>query len=88
MSPTVLEHEPHLALFVPDEDPLRFYRAIADIGMRLLCPGGRVFVELNAELAEETLQLFHQKGYTDLQLRADQFGRTRFLAATVVASHT
>ena len=81
MSPTVLHHEPHLALFVPDEDPLRFYRAIADMGRRVLLSGGRVFVELNAELAEESRQLFLHAGYIDLQLRTDQFGRTRFLAA-------
>ena len=81
MSPTVLQHEPGIALFVPDEDPLCFYRAIADSGRRVLRPGGLVLVELNAALAEQTLQLFCDRGYTALQLRADQFGRTRFLAA-------
>jgi release factor glutamine methyltransferase len=81
MTPTVLQHEPHLALFVPDEDPLCFYRAIAAIGLRALCPGGLILVELNAALAEQTEHLFLQSGYTDLQLRSDQFGHTRFLAA-------
>ena len=81
MTPTVLQHEPHLALFVPDEDPLCFYRAIAAIGLRALCPGGLILVELNAALAEQTEHIFLQSGYTGLQLRSDQFGRTRFLAA-------
>ena len=83
MSPTVLRHEPHLALFVPDEDPLRFYRVIADTGQRLLRPGGLVVVELNTALAEQTLRLFEQRGYIALELHDDQFGHTRFLEGKV-----
>ena len=79
--PTVLDHEPSLALFVPDEDPLRFYHAIARIGLRTLIPGGCVLVEINAALAEDTRALFASYGYTDITLRNDQFGRPRMLRA-------
>ena len=79
--PTVLDHEPSLALFVPDEDPLRFYHAIARIGLRTLIPGGCVLVEINAALADETRALFASYGYTDITLRNDQFGRPRMLRA-------
>lgn len=81
MSPAVIDHEPSLALFVPDEDPLLFYSAIARIGHQVLLPGGRVMVELNAALAESTRQLFLDAGYNDVQLRNDQFGTPRMLSA-------
>ena len=79
--PTVLHHEPSLALFVPDDDPLRFYRAIARIGQQLLPPAAPVFVEINAALAPETRHLFTAAGYSDVQLRDDQFSRPRMLKA-------
>lgn len=81
MAPHVLAHEPHLALFVPDADPLLFYRAIADIGLRRLRPGGSVFVELNSALATQTATLFNDFGYTDVALRNDHFDRPRMLRA-------
>ena len=81
--PTVLHHEPALALFVPDEDPLRFYHAIARIGLAVLSPGAPVFVEINAALAHETHWLFADYGYVDIQVREDQYGRPRMLKATV-----
>ena len=81
MSATVKDHEPSLALFVPDEDPLLFYRALARIGREVLVPGGRIMVELNAALAASTRQLFVDAGYNDVQLRNDQFGKPRMLSA-------
>jgi len=81
MTPTVLNHEPHLALFVTDSDPLRFYLAIAAIGHRHLRPGGAVLVEINATLAEESRQLFLSSGYTAVTLFNDQFNRPRILKA-------
>jgi len=81
--PTVLHHEPSLALFVPDDDPLRFYRAIARIGQQLLPTGAPVFVEINAALAPETRHLFTAAGYSDVQLRDDQFSRPRMLKSTI-----
>ena len=83
MSPTVLDHEPSLALFVPDDDPLRFYRAIAAIGRRCLLPGAPVLVEINAALADQTRSLFESCGYADIQIRDDRFGRPRMLRAVL-----
>lgn len=81
MSRHVLDHEPRLALFVPDDDALLFYHAIADIGRRCLKPGGTVLVEVNTALAGDTQQLFLNSGYTDAMVFDDQFGRPRIVQA-------
>jgi len=81
MTPTVLDHEPHLALFVPDDHALCFYRAIAAIALRSLLSGGLVFVEINTAMAEATRQLFVAEGFADVEVRCDQFGRPRMLRA-------
>ena len=81
MSRHVLDHEPRLALFVPDDDALLFYHAIADIGRRCLKPGGTVLVEVNTALAGDTQQLFLNSGYTDAIVFDDQFGRPRIVQA-------
>jgi release factor glutamine methyltransferase len=83
MSPTVLDHEPSLALFVPDDDPLRFYRAIAAIGQRCLLPGTPVLVEVNTALSDATRQLFIDAGYHDVEVRDDQFSRPRMIKAVL-----
>lgn len=82
MEPHVLEHEPHQALFVPDDDPLLFYRAIADYATKTLRHGGTLYLELNAHYAEDCRQLFIQNGFADVRLMEDQFGKLRFLKAT------
>ncbi len=82
MEPHVLEHEPHQALFVPDDDPLLFYRAIADYATKTLRHGGTLYLELNAHYAEDCRQLFIQNGFADVSLMEDQFGKLRFLKAT------
>ena len=82
METTVLDHEPHLALFVPDDDPLRFYHAIAVIARKALLPGGYLFVEINAGLSEETRKLFIDKGFCDVILHHDTFGRPRIIEAS------
>ena len=82
MEPHVTEHEPHQALFVPDDDPLLFYRAIAHYAAQTLRPGGRLYVELNAHYAEDCRELFIQHRFTDVRLMNDQFGKHRFLKAT------
>ena len=82
MTPTVLNHEPHLALFVPDDDPLRFYRAIASLGRRHLRSGGSLLVEINAALSEESRQLFLTAGYASVTILHDQFNRPRFIRTT------
>ena len=86
MTRTVLYFEPHLALFVPDDDPLRFYRAIADMAHQSLRPEGTLFMEVNSMLAEETLQLFLHYGFPYTQLFTDAFGRQRIVKATKLPS--
>ena len=68
MSSTVLDHEPHLALFVPDDDPLLFYRAIARIACCTLLPHGHFLLEINTAIHEETRQLFTAAGFITFRL--------------------
>ena len=81
MHRNVLDHEPHLALFVPDDDPLLFYKAIADLGLKSLVPGGRVFLEINARFGAETAAVFLERGYASAQVLRDLAGKNRFLRA-------
>ena len=76
----VTEWEPHTALFVPDDDALRFYRAIAEIGQTdALLPGGNIYVEINQALGEETVDLFKDYGYKEVELRKDIYGNDRMV---------
>ena len=84
MEKNVLEHEPHLALFVPDNDPLLFYRAIAKYAIDALKPDGMVFFELNPIYAEDTESMLLNMGFKDTELRKDQYGKLRFLKATKI----
>ena len=81
MSANVLDHEPHLALFVPDDDPLLFYRAIARYGRRRLRKGGRLYFEINAALGTETCALLQAMGYSGIEMRKDINGRNRMITA-------
>jgi len=81
MHPNVLDHEPGLALFVPDDDPLRFYRRIAELGLALLKPGGALYLEINEAFGAETAALLEGSGYTDVRLRKDLFGKDRMIRA-------
>ena len=81
MRKNVLEHEPELALFVPDNDPLIFYRAVADWAKKLLKPGGLCFVEINESLGEETADVFRDRGFKDVQVVKDLSERDRFVRA-------
>jgi len=83
MEPHVLEHEPHMALFVPDQDPLLFYRAIAKFAIRHLKPGGKLYFEINAAFGKETCQLLYELGYQQVRLITDFTGRDRFVSATL-----
>ncbi|WP_417859317.1 peptide chain release factor N(5)-glutamine methyltransferase [Xanthomarina gelatinilytica] len=75
----VLKHEPHLALFVEDHDPLQFYHTISDIAVDKLTENGMLFFEINQYLGNETKQLLHNKGFKDLELKTDIFGNNRML---------
>lgn len=80
--PNVLEHEPHLALFVADEDPLLFYRKIGELAFESLTPNGNLFVEINQYLGEATLLLFQEIGFTQVELRKDLYGNDRMIRAS------
>ena len=79
MRPNVLEHEPPLALFVPDDDPLLFYRALARQAKRLLSPEGLGLVEINAALGPDTERLFRDAGFARTWLLRDFSDRDRFV---------
>lgn len=80
MSIQVTEWEPHTALFVPDDDALRFYRAIAELGQtEALRPGGHIYVEINQALGKETVALFKSYEYKDVKLRKDIYGNNRMI---------
>lgn len=80
MEEHVTKWEPHTALFVPDDDALRFYRAIAEIGQtEALQPGGSIYVEINQQLGKETVALFENYGYKEVELRKDIYGNDRMV---------
>lgn len=79
MHRNVLEHEPAMALFVPDDDPLVFYRAIAGHALRCLAPGGWGIVEINEALGRETADVFVMAGLQKVGILRDFFGRERFV---------
>lgn len=82
MSAHVLAYEPGLALFVPDADPLLFYRAIADYALTHLTNGGLLFFEINPLCVTEMEEMLTAKGFTDIEIRCDQFGKQRMMKAT------
>ena len=81
MEDTVLDYEPHLALFVSDTDPLLFYRAIAAFGHRNLNPSGRLYFEINPLKVEEMKDMLMGAGYRDVEVRNDIFGKPRMIKA-------
>lgn len=80
MDDNVLLHEPHTALFVPDDDPLRFYRAIARYALRSLSNGGSLLFECNTRYAEATGKMMREMGFEDVTVNDDCFGLPRFVA--------
>lgn len=81
MERNVLDHEPELALFVPDDDPLLFYRRIAQLGQTLLKKGGRLFFEINRQYGQATVSMLKDMGYEEVALRKDQFDNDRMVRA-------
>lgn len=81
MAHNVLDYEPPTALFVPDDDPLRFYRAIAELGLRRLQPGGRLCFEINPLYAEALRSLLVSLGYEAVTILDDDYGKQRFATA-------
>lgn len=83
MHNNVVDFEPHTALFVPKEDPLLFYRAIADYASKALEPAGSLFFEINEAYGPETVAMMEGFGFSDIQLRQDLSGRDRMIKATL-----
>lgn len=79
MEANVLEHEPHTALFVPDDDPLLFYRAIATYAQTALKPGGSLYFEMNPRYADTLYDLLRTMSYLDIEIKADQYGKQRMI---------
>ncbi len=82
MEPNVLLWEPAVALFVPDEDPLLFYRRIAALGLKMLRPGGRLYFEINQLYGAETIRLLQEMGYREARTWTDIYNNERIVTAT------
>lgn len=78
----VKEFEPDLALFVPDNDPLLFYRKLSDFSLKHLKPGGSLFVEINEALGDTVVDLFMSAGFKNIELKKDMQGKDRMVMAT------
>ena len=79
MRVNVLDYEPEGALFVPQDDPMLYYRAIARWSERFLVPEGKALTEINAQLAEETKTVFRDAGFTGIEVIKDYFYKNRFV---------
>ena len=81
MEPNVLDYEPHMALFVPDSDPLLFYKAITHFAIHALNPGGRIYFEINSLFGKETAKLLSDSGFIEVNVIKDMYGLDRFVSA-------
>lgn len=81
MHPNVRDHEPEMALFVPDDDPLRFYRAIAQAGRRMLQPGGRLWFEIYEQAAARIAEMLEAEGYAAIEIHQDLFDKDRMICS-------
>lgn len=81
MKKNVLDWEPNLALFVEDHNPLLFYNRIAEVGLKILNRGGKLYFEINQAYGQLTFQLLEQKGYKNVQVLKDLYGKDRMVTA-------
>ena len=81
MEQNVLDYEPDIALFVPDDNPLLFYRAIAELGQQNLKPDGWLYFEINPLYAGDMLQLLSTMSYHNIEIKEDQFDKQRMIRA-------
>ena len=81
MERNVLDYEPHTALFVPDDDPLLFYRAIGQKALTMLVPGGILCFEINPLYCDQLIELLRIQGYGEVEAVSDSFGKRRFVTA-------
>lgn len=82
MERNVLDYEPGLALFVPDDDPLLFYRPIARLASSALVPGGHLYLEVNSRFSDDVVSLLTRHGFCDAQSVRDSYGNVRFVTAS------
>lgn len=83
MHPNVLQYEPHTALFVPNDDTLIFYRALAQFGKKRLHHGGNIYMEIHESLGKEVADLFTAEGYKEIEIKTDMQGKERMVRATL-----
>lgn len=81
MAKNVLDYEPDIALFVPDEDPLKFYRAIAEFASLQLRSKGLLYCEINPLYEKETREMLEGFGFKDIETKEDSFGKKRMMRA-------
>lgn len=81
MHPNVRDHEPAVALFVPDDNRIRFYRAIAQAGRQMLAPGGRLWFEIYEHAADEVVRMLDDERYTDITVLRDLFDKPRMICS-------
>lgn len=82
IKPNVLEYEPHLALFVEDNDALLFYRKIAELVKKSLTENGKLYFEINQYLGKETVELLEDLGFKNIELKKDIYGNDRMISCT------
>ncbi len=87
MERNVLDYEPAMALFVPDDDPLRFYRTIAEYGIRALQPAGQLYFEINPLFVGEMHTMLKGLGYENIEVKTDQFGKQRMMRCEKPDNH-
>ena len=85
MHANVLQHEPALALFVPEENTLLFYDAILQLGRKTLKPNGVIYFEINPLCSDQLLNLGNQLGYAYAEIKKDIFGKARFIKFRFIA---
>ncbi|MFM7723622.1 MAG: peptide chain release factor N(5)-glutamine methyltransferase [Bacteroidota bacterium] len=85
MASRVKDFEPNIALFVPDDNPLLFYRKIIEFSLRHGAPNGKVYVEIHENLSGEIVELFHQYDFANIELRKDLQGKERMIRAQRVS---
>ena len=84
MAKNVLDYEPYQALFTPDDQPIIFYQRIGDYAWQHLKSGGELYFELNPLTADEVSDYLQRLGFSEIEIRQDQFGKQRFLKATKI----
>jgi len=85
MRPNVLAHEPHTALFVPDDDALIFYKTLALFGHKRLYENGCIYIEISENAAKETVRIFKEAGYNNVEIKKDMQGKDRMIKAHLKA---